>query len=241
MAEARYLLQSLAKAHETLVAYKTSGIVFGGALSVLFGKKRTLKDLDILVLSFDCEHHPHMGEGNYFERDTNNVWDFIQVDWWLTHDSTERPHNDNWFAASQCPMVDVVLPGGKHMVCLGEVGLLWSIRPRDPKLLVPGLYVFDPEFAKKILALELGTDLPKWRRKSFQNRQKEVWDFQRYAFSYPLLSEKDCELHIFPENAPLSLYCKTRYVDYGGKLLICKPTKIDGKISYEMLRVAQSV
>lgn len=78
-------LAGIAVARQVLERYGAVGLLIGGLAREFWqGTKDPAayddhKDVDVLILSFDCQHHPRQWEAG--------------VDWWVSHDLRECPTN----------------------------------------------------------------------------------------------------------------------------------------------------
>jgi len=223
------ILEGLKIANNILLKYNAYGLLFGSALSLLFNKqaRNNPKDIDILILSPLCEHHPERGEGTkYSPRDS------AKIDWWVYHSSDrypiQRPSNDNLVAKGNAAdlLDDWVMPDFQS-----QVGLYWNAQIKEGVILSPGLYIPKPSLAKKIIR----TELPKirvqqsknkraiaFRRKKILKLEKQLsqsWDKNFYSLPYPLISEGELRIQSLG-NQIMSAYCKHRY--YTGEVKIKK-------------------
>lgn len=78
-------IKGLRKADKILRRYGTAGLLIGGMAKTIWENSNDLdeinsrKDVDVLVLGFDCKHHPKQWEGG--------------IDWWISHSLDELPTN----------------------------------------------------------------------------------------------------------------------------------------------------
>jgi hypothetical protein len=78
-------LEGIREANRILSDYNVPGVLIGGLAKEIWQGNTSEealaahKDVDVLVLSFDCVHHPQQWEGG--------------IDWWVAHSPEERPNN----------------------------------------------------------------------------------------------------------------------------------------------------
>jgi len=209
------LEKGLQSGHDILQRYQTPGVLIGSALSYLFNPNprqlpKELHDIDILIPSISCDDHPVLREGSNLE---------FTLDWWISHSTSERPHNDNELLKMLDPSFDIIIPGANRpLVSFKDaVGLYWALSLKEGVPLNPGLYVLDPEFAKMITTQELKRDLPKSAADKLRKRVLESWDKSRYNLPYTLLSPDDVSVKLFNEKSPIAEYCKTYYKSHNYK------------------------
>jgi hypothetical protein len=221
------LLEGLAKADEILRVHNTAGFLCGSALPRLFcgmTSKVPFYDIDVLIPSMNCEHHPRQGKGS--EYGSGNVP--RGIDWWITHRPDERPTNDNWEAMAQ------VLGGwafdefifnnslkSPTFEAAEQIYLYWSIIFREPQHW-SGLCVPHPLLANTLLRGELAQasthrrNKSTWDRRHIEKLEKYLglnWDPNSYNLPYPLIQGKDVKITFLPKEALAAKYCKTTYTD----------------------------
>jgi hypothetical protein len=80
-------VRGLRKANRILQKYNTAGLLIGGLAKAIWSnpfdhdEMNDHKDIDVIVLSHDCRHHPKQWEGG--------------IDWWVSHSFDELPNNGN--------------------------------------------------------------------------------------------------------------------------------------------------
>lgn len=201
------LVDGLKEGDKILRNYNAPGLLFGGALSLLYGETRRRKppDLDILILSTSCGNHPQMREGTNFKRE-----DFT-YDWWVTHDPTQRPSNDDLWKKMFDPSFDIFFMGKPLVDPRNQVGLYWSASSKEGLSLASGLYVLSVELAKQIKAQELAYPLPTWEKRKLKKAFSENWEEEGYTLPYPILTERELTIHYHQPDDVIASYCKTYY------------------------------
>lgn len=202
--ETSILEHHLASTNEILKKYQTAGVLFGGVLNELYSQQRKHKphkDLDILVLSTDCMHHPFFGEGSEGKH----------IDWWVTHTPNEKPHNDNlqkriellFERTNSHEIVDDFI---WHHRRREAAALYWSL---TLKRSVPnGLYLLSPTIAQETLKYYLNFLESKFNRNKIEKYLKGEWLTQTVASSYPTLDNSQVTVNLLTDSNPTAKYCR---------------------------------
>lgn len=201
-AQAR-VFEGLSRGNAVLQKYETAGLLFGSSLSIIYGKSiRSVKDVDILILSQNCSHHPGQYEGNVRGND-------LRMDWWVTHSIDKRPANDNSWAKMCDPANQIILTGGRLLFDPNnDVALYWSVIKKDGVKLLPGLYIPSVDLAKKIKIKELEYPLENVRLRRMQKVLAEQWRQNNYSLTYPVLTEEKLMIQFYDKDSPKDVYCK---------------------------------
>jgi len=226
------LMDGLASAHKILCTHNARGLLFGGALFRIYrrAKPRTPKDIDVLILSYDCAHHPRQNEGclpSEGEPLKPGWLDRLEIDWWVAHGSEEKPHNDNVAAMANTmhpqEFDELYFCGNRD---IGPVGLCWNAHFRNPDQHARGLYLPNLDLARNIMRREIEqieasaasakSEYAKrlnapFIKESAKRLQILTSVEQRDNLLYPTITETDLEVFFPPEQAPLAAYCKTPY------------------------------
>lgn len=202
------LERHLTFADKVLKRYLSVGVLFGGVLDEIYSERKRWRihpDVDILILSLDCKHHPILGEGSSEKH----------LDWWLRHSLEERPHNDN----SQ-KRLDLLLERTKDPYPVDylvddflwqhrreqNVGLYWSLTLEQE--IPPGLYLPSPAIAKETLRHTLQFPISGSIRRKLSKYLEAEYSIHELTVPYTILEDSQVRMNYHTEDNPLAKYCK---------------------------------